>query len=84
MGQKASKGNLKAGKRALPSQSKKGYQAVTPFELAQTAIALCRLRKEEFPNASPDPASCFDLASALLTDAEGYLDRDTETDSSVL
>ena len=46
----------------------------TPFELAQIAVALCRLRKEEHRGIYPDPRHHFEEAKRLIAEAKNYLD----------
>ena len=41
----------------------------SPFELAQTAIALCQLRRSEHPGIYPQPENYFKPAKKLLADA---------------
>jgi hypothetical protein len=45
----------------------------SPFELAQTAIALCQLRRSEHPGIYPQPENYFKPAKKLLADAGSYL-----------
>jgi hypothetical protein len=61
-------------KKAKLTASKSTDAWPTPFELVQTAIALCRLRKDSASGDCSDPANLLPAAGRLLDEARAYLD----------